>query len=284
MKKPRRTSRKKRQSTRTQATTDSIKQGTNFPLDPPLPDPEEPTKNLRRAMRDPESFGETLRAQLSSLWLAALHAPSQTVPDDAFHAISPHLWRDARLELLRTAIHACDHLSYFDDDDFKDIAPFARGWPIVLAATMERARDWREAKAKIKRLQVGLKHHSRIIRPSTGSVGEFVDFWIWRSMPELRQPGVTAEDLAKLPQRAMGELARWCSKGLKEVTTKGEWITFGNEWQDHPTVFDVFGKYQDRSKKKWDEWPRWQKRDFVRDKFEGAARTLRDRLARFGRI
>ncbi len=238
----------------------SSNQDSNFPPNVPLRDPAEPTKNLRRAMFDPEWFAETLRGRLWALWYAALRAPAESILEGASPAISPQLWRKARLELLKTAIHACNLLSHFDEEDFKDIAPSEQGWPIVLGAATEHARDWEKAKAKIKRLQSGTKHFSRLLRESVGEFGEFVDFWIWRAMPEIWTSGATSKDLKQLPKLVLQKLSKY----------------YGPDWQDHPQISAPFAKYDNQ----WNDRSRYGKRDFVRDKFEAAERTMRKRLAR----
>jgi hypothetical protein len=281
----------RRKSASTQTAADSIYQDVNFPQGIPLPDPYEPTRNFQRAILDPKSFGEALRGQLLALWYTALRAPAESVPKDASLASIPDLWRKVRLELLKTAIHACNLLSHFDEEEFKDLALSEQGWPVVLAATRERAGDWKRARAKIKRLRAGMSHHSRLIPEPDTKLGEFLDFWTWRAMPELHDRAPSAEELKTLPQRAVAKLAS--VKLLKEVRpVQWQYVAAGEEWQDHPDVTVIFGKYKRLVRvspvrnvmKQWEDWERYQKRDFIKDKFEAYARTLRERLKRFGRI
>jgi hypothetical protein len=288
MKKRRRKSKtNRRKSATTQAATNLINQDINFPPDVPLPDPYGPTKNFRLAMHDPESFGESLRAQLWALWNAALHTPVQSVPSEATHAVSPQLGQKVRLELLKTAIHACNLLSHFDENEFKDSAPFEEGWPVVLAATRERARDWKDAEAKIKRLRAGMNHHSRLIPESDTELGAFLDFWTWRAMPELYELAPSPEELKRLPDRIIETLSSdkllKVPRGLKITPETYQYASVGREWQDHPAVTAIFGKNK-RHGVTWKEWKRYQKRAFVKDKLKAHARTLLERLKRFGRI
>src|SRR5438132_107164 len=105
----------RRKAASRQAAADSINHGVSLPQGIPLPDPYEPTKNFQRAILDPESFGEALRSQLWALWYAALHTHTESVPENESHAIDPQLGQKVRVELLKTAIHACNLLSHFEE-------------------------------------------------------------------------------------------------------------------------------------------------------------------------
>jgi len=219
--------------------------------------------NSAREM-NPELFGKDLRQRLLALWYSATFAANP---------------QKARIQLLKSAIVACDLLQSLAEDNFAKIAPLAQGWPIVLPGTKERAREWKKAKRLITKLQAGAKHPSRFKLESIGDFAGFVDCFIslaiaerdnWKTnTPHFGR--VTAEDVKQLPKLAENILA----------------ATYGEQWQDHPNVLAVFAKHicrADGETKVWKECSRWQRRQFVRDKFKGAARTYAAQLERFRKI
>lgn len=219
--------------------------------------------NSARKM-DPELFGKDLRGRLLALSYSSTFAPKP---------------RKAQIELLSSAITACDLVRSIPEAALAEIAPSVPGLPIVLPGTKERAREWKKAKRLITKLQAGAKHPSRFKLESIGDFAGFVDCFISLAIAErdnwkINTPHfgrVTAEDVKRLPKLAENILA----------------ATYGEEWQDHPNVLRVFANHicrADGERKVWKECSRWQKRQFVRDKFKGAAQTYAAQLERFRKI
>ena len=207
-------------------------------------------------------LGGEAREQVLALWYAA-----RSGAEDA---------DDALKELLATALCACQYLDGTMHGRADKFAPFVRGWPFVLAAGKERAHEWGEAKERARAMRAGEDHGSKRELRLRGSFAEFVSAHVFVALFDGAPKAtfavkVTLQDLPGIYAKVLQKLAEM----------------YGPEWQDAPDFAKWFGGgtgfHVGGESKPWKDCGRWEKRDIVRDKFEGAFATYKRQLQRIAK-
>jgi len=203
--------------------------------------------------RSADQLGEEVQERICALWYGTRFADGG---------------EDARRQLLTIAIAACRWINSGLIGSFESLAPFAEGWPVILADGRELTRDVKAARLLVRKLRAGSNHAARRELTLSGEFASFVHGWLAIALVG-RGGKVTAADVHELPKLAEKTLTDYCGKA----------------WQDDPSFTEQFGGRSIKTRegvKLWEKAKANEKRDFVRDKFEGAARTFARQLGKFG--